>query len=163
MEPLDDISIQMLSPDASHVTEQISYAIWGSIATSCKAFDKVKINLHSDTNRVFIEVRLRWWAKIKRLEPFRRFWIKRAEAAAQEYVPNGWRLLVYYEKESTDRSDQRHDRPEGQDSGNASSGNGYWHGGRSIEHETNMQGATATDRGDAIEGRWGFSKADRRP
>lgn len=95
------------------VSEQVSYAIWGSVVSSCKAFGKVRLNIHAETNRVFVEIELRWWAKVKKLEPFRRFWLKRAEKNAQEYVPNGWRLLVYYAKKSNGGIDSSSKRSTG--------------------------------------------------
>lgn len=119
MEIFDDISMSLMSPDASLVTEQISYCIWGSVSTSCKAFDNVKLSIYPDSNRIFVEIKLRWWAKLEKLEPFRRFWLKRAESASKEFIPKGWKVLIYYEKRNNEGSDEVRGGPkdeEGSDS-----------------------------------------------
>ena len=150
--------MSLMSPDTSLVSDQISYAVWGAVVTSCKAFGRVKLNVHAETNRIFAEIELRWWARMKRLEPFRRFWIKRAEKAAKEYVPNGWRLLVYYAKESNGSDDKRSEGRQNKvtadpnmrhDDRAERSGGGF----KSIQ-----EGAAATSGGDEIEGRWYFNK-----
>jgi hypothetical protein len=78
------------------MTEQMAYSLWGAVVTTTKAFEKAEVRLDANISRVFIAVRVRWWARFDRMKPLREFWIKRAETRAREYLPTGWRLLVYY-------------------------------------------------------------------
>ena len=80
----------------STMTEQMAYSLWGAVITTTKAFEKAEVRLDANISRVFIAVRVRWWARFDRMQPLREFWIKRAEARAREFLPTGWRLLVYY-------------------------------------------------------------------
>jgi hypothetical protein len=77
--------------------EQISYAIWGAAVTATRAFEHVGMKIDSNTNRVFVSIRLRWWAKPKRFKPLHDAWLKRAEKRCKEQTPQGWKLLVYFE------------------------------------------------------------------
>ena len=160
-QPIDSLAMSMMSADVNHVAEQISYCIWGAIATSSKSFGKVTLNIHPDTNRIFASVELRWWAKYKRLEPFRRFWLKRAESSAKEYIPNGWRLLVYYAKESNDGSDPLDLRSKSEDSDNPSNRLGSRDGGIGQRAETTRSRVEEPGRGNDVEGKWPFSKGRR--
>jgi hypothetical protein len=71
--------------------------IYGSIVTTTKAFNGVEIKIDPQTQRIFAKVRLRWWAKIKRMNRLRRYWITKAEKESLKFVPVGFKLLIYYE------------------------------------------------------------------
>lgn len=84
----------------SEASEITSYAIWGAAVTATRAFDKVVVKIDPNTARIFVAINLRWWSKLKKLEPLRKVWLKRAEARCKQQIPDGWKLLVYYSKES---------------------------------------------------------------
>lgn len=79
------------------MNEQLSYMIWGAVATTTRAFLKTEIRVEANIQRIFVSVTLRPWSRTKRLGKLHAIWLKRAEARAAEYLPKGWRLLVYYE------------------------------------------------------------------
>lgn len=82
---------------AAGMNEQMSYAILGAVATTTRAFGDLRLKIDVATQRVFVSVVLRRWAKYKRFKVLRDFWIKKAEARAVAYLPQAWRILVYYE------------------------------------------------------------------
>lgn len=81
--------------DASEMT---SYAIWGAAVTTTRAFESVKMQVDPMTQRIFVGITLRWWAKAKRLKLLHDSWLKRAEARCCDQLPEGWKLLIYYVK-----------------------------------------------------------------
>jgi len=80
--------------------EQVSYLIWGAVVTTTKAFAKVEIKIDSNSNRIFISIGLRWWAKFKRFELLRKYWLAKAERRASKHVMNNWKSLIYYKEVS---------------------------------------------------------------
>lgn len=94
-EKVNDFVFRLLSTPGS-MNDQLAYLIWGSVVTTTRAFSKVTININLETQRVFVAVSVRWWAKYDKFKKMRAFWLKRAEANAAKYMPNGWRLLVYF-------------------------------------------------------------------
>ena len=99
MDLRDEVEFMLDVATSGNMTEMVSYMIFGSVVTTTKAFESVKVNIDPKTNRVFIPIKLRWWARFKRMEPLRVRWIKQAEANAIKYVPEGWKTLIYYVKE----------------------------------------------------------------
>jgi hypothetical protein len=93
---MNDVSDKISSAD--EMVEQMSFMIFGAVVTTTKAFGDVEIKLNSESQRVFISITLRWFARIKRLESFRKYWLAKAERRAQKYVPKGWRMLCYYKQ-----------------------------------------------------------------
>lgn len=85
------------------MNEQISYAIWGAVATATKAFSKAEIRIDANIQRIFVAITLKPWARSQRIRVLHDAWLKRAEARAKEFVPNAWRLLVYYEQPNRTR------------------------------------------------------------
>lgn len=79
------------------MVELTTEMIWGAVVTTTRAFDKVTIRIDPATSRVFISIKLRWWAKWKRAELLRKIWLARAEQRCKPHVPEGWRTLIYYE------------------------------------------------------------------
>lgn len=77
--------------------EMTNYAIWGAVVTATRAFDVVSLKVDPATCRIFVSIKLRWWAKFKRGEVLRKIWLVRAEQRCKEHVPEGWRLLLYYD------------------------------------------------------------------
>ena len=82
------------------MTEILSHNIWGAAVTTTRAFEKVVLKVDTNTNRIFISVQLRWWARFKRFDLLKKAWLTRAEQRVKEQVPEGWKFLIYYEKES---------------------------------------------------------------
>lgn len=78
-------------------TEMVSYMIWGAAITTTRAFEGATLKIDPNTNRVFVSIRLRWWAKFGKFKPLRDAWLARAERRCKEHTPEGWRVLVYYE------------------------------------------------------------------
>lgn len=79
-------------------SEMTSYAIWGAAVTATRAFDKVTVKIDPNTVRIFIAIELRWWARFKKFETLQRVWLARAEKRCKEFAPDGWKLLVYYDR-----------------------------------------------------------------
>jgi hypothetical protein len=80
--------------------EMQGYAILGAAMTATRAFDKVSLKIDANTQRIFVAITLRWWAKYKKMEKLRQAWLGRAERRCRECLPEGWRLLVYYDRGS---------------------------------------------------------------
>ena len=81
--------------------EQVSFNIWGAAATTTRAFQKVVIKVDGKTQRIFVTIYLRWWAKMKykRFNLIREIWLRRASKRVKKQVPHGWNSLVYYAQE----------------------------------------------------------------
>ena len=80
------------------MTEMVSYNIWGAAVTTTRAFEKVTLKIDTNTSRVFVSVKLRWWATFKKMEPLQHAWLVRCEKRVIEHLPTGWKCLVYYER-----------------------------------------------------------------
>ena len=93
---MNNVSDKISSSD--EMVEQIGYMIFGAVATTTKAFGDVEIKFNSDSHRIFIAISLRWFAKAKRLETFRKYWLAKAERRVEKHVPKGWRVLLYYKQ-----------------------------------------------------------------
>lgn len=92
---VDEFVFKLMS-SASAMDEQLAYLIWGSVVTSTRAYESVSININVEVQRVFVAVQLRWWARFKKFDKIKEIWLRRAQERAAKYIPDGWRLLVYY-------------------------------------------------------------------
>jgi hypothetical protein len=81
--------------EAAEIT---SYAIWGAAVTATRAFEKVAVKIDPNTARIFVSIELRWWARFKRFALLQSAWLKRAEKRCKEHTPDGFKILVYYDK-----------------------------------------------------------------
>ena len=90
--------VAQISSGGFQAAEHMSYAIWGAAVTATRAFDKVTLKIDPNTQRIFVAIRVRWWARYKKFKPLRDAWLRRAEKRCQEQLPENWKLLVYYEK-----------------------------------------------------------------
>lgn len=93
---INNVSDKISSSD--EMVEQMGYMIFGAVATTTKAFGNVEIKFNADSQRIFIAISLRWFAKHKKLETFRKYWLAKAERRAEKYIPKGWRPLIYYKQ-----------------------------------------------------------------
>ena len=84
---------------AHNMTETVSYGIYGAVVTTTRAFEKVTLKLDANTNRIFVAIRLRWWAKYGKFKPLQDAWLRIAEKRTKEYVPSGWKILIYYSRD----------------------------------------------------------------
>lgn len=82
----------------SEMVNMLSYAIWGAAVTTTRAFDKVTLKIDADTSRIFVTIQLRWWAKFKKFELLHEAWLRRARKRVEEQTPEGWKVLVYYDR-----------------------------------------------------------------
>jgi len=82
--------------DSGQAAEQIAYLIWGAVVSTTMAFGKVEIRIDPKTQRVFLAIELRRWARIKKMELFRRYWLAKADRKCSPFVPTGWKKLLYY-------------------------------------------------------------------
>lgn len=82
------------------MSEMLSHNIWGAAVTTTRAFEKVTLKVDTNSNRIFVSIQLRWWARYKRFDLLKRLWLKRAEDRVKEQVPEGFKSLVYYDKGS---------------------------------------------------------------
>ena len=76
---------------------RVSYMIWGAAVTATRAFESVSIRVDPVTNRVFVKIKLRWFARSKKFQKLHDAWLARAERRCKEQLPENWRMLVYYE------------------------------------------------------------------
>lgn len=100
---VEESLFQHAALSVSDMSEQIAYALWGAVITTTKGFEKVEVRMDANISRIFVAVRVRWWARFERMRPLREFWIRRAEIKARQYLPTGWRLLVYYGEPGADQ------------------------------------------------------------
>lgn len=82
----------------SEMVNMLSYAIWGAAVTTTRAFDKVTLKIDADTSRIFVTIKLRWWAQFDKFKPLQEAWLNRARRRVEEQVPEGWKVLVYYDR-----------------------------------------------------------------
>lgn len=88
----------------SGMNEQIAYAVWGAVVTATKAFLKTEVKIDVATQRLFVVITLRRFARSQRLALFHKAWLTKAETRARGYLPQGWRLLIYYERHDSNPS-----------------------------------------------------------
>lgn len=94
---VNSMMTQMVKESPFTMNETTAYTIWGAVVITTRAFGKVEIKINSDINRIFLKVNLRRWGKL--MPKFvKRYWLRKAEARALEFIPQGWRCLVYYDK-----------------------------------------------------------------
>lgn len=81
----------------------LNYYVWGAVVTITPSFRYVIINVEPEIQRVFIKVKLRWYARINWLF-FRNFmewqrerWRSLAQRAVEKHIPMGYKVLVYYD------------------------------------------------------------------
>lgn len=84
--------------DADGMVEQMTYMMFGSVVTTTKGFENVEIKLDAESQRVFICVTVRWFARMKRMEAVRKYWLAKAERRVKKYIPYGWKVLIYYKQ-----------------------------------------------------------------
>lgn len=84
---------------STDMVEMLNYVIWGAAVTTTRAFGLVKLNVDSNSNRIFVAIKLRWWARHKKFAKLHGAWLARAETRCKQHIPTGWKLLVYYERE----------------------------------------------------------------
>jgi hypothetical protein len=94
-----DIETELNLATSDTMVEQVSYEIWATVVSCARAFGKVEVKIHGKTQRIFIAVHLRWWAK-KVTKKIQDAWIYRAEQKVKDHVPRGWNAVIYYKKES---------------------------------------------------------------
>jgi hypothetical protein len=80
------------------MSEMLSYAIWGAVVTATRAFEKVTLRVDTNTNRIFVSIRLRWWAKFDKFKRIQDAWLLRAEERCKPHVPENFKLLIYYDR-----------------------------------------------------------------
>lgn len=88
---------QMFSGPTDMV-EMLNYTIWGSVVTTTRAFGLVKLKVDTNANRIYVAIKLRWWADVMRFEKLHRAWLIRAEDRCKKHIPDGWRVVVYYDR-----------------------------------------------------------------
>lgn len=87
--------------------ESTNYYIWGGAATVTSAFGLISVTVSPEVRRVFVKVKLRWYGNLNlrwlRLKGFfdwqRERWRSQAQRNCEEFVPNGYILMVYYDNE----------------------------------------------------------------
>ena len=80
------------------MANQAAELVWGSVATTTRAFEKVEVKIDPGSRRVFLSISLRWWARHKRFELFRKYWMAKAERRSKPFIPSGWKPLIYYKE-----------------------------------------------------------------
>jgi len=79
-------------------TDEVSYMIWAAAVSTTRAFDKVSLKVDPNSNRIFVAIKLRWWAKFQKFKILHDSWLRIAEGRCKEVTPDGFKLLVYYDK-----------------------------------------------------------------
>jgi len=97
IDEMNDISDELSTSD--NMVEQMMFMLFGAISTTTKAFGEVEMKLDANSNRIFVAINLRWFAKNKKLESFRKYWLAKAERRAEKFIPKGWKILIYYKQE----------------------------------------------------------------
>lgn len=80
------------------MVEQVTYLMYGAVVTSTKAYKGAEIKIDPNTQMIFVKIKVRWWAKFKKFEKIRRYLLNKTEESVSKFVPQGFRLLVYYEE-----------------------------------------------------------------
>ena len=83
--------------NSGDMVEQVSYFIFGAVVTTTRGFSKVKINISEETKIIFIKINLKWIVNNKRMKKVHAIWLANAESNIKEYVPDGYRTVIYYE------------------------------------------------------------------
>lgn len=78
----------------------IAQNIFGACVTTTRGFEKVSVKIDPNGRRIFAAIKLKWVFKFKKFERLTDFWLKRAEEKCKDFVPDTWRLLVYYDRRS---------------------------------------------------------------
>lgn len=89
-----EAALHQVSP--TDEASKVSYFIWGAAVTTTRAFENVQLRVDPDSNRVFVKVKLRWFAKSAKFKMLHNAWLARAERRCREHLPEGWKLLIYY-------------------------------------------------------------------
>ncbi len=102
-ERIDFFENALATVSSNEQIEQVNYMIWGSVATISKAFDNIEVRAESSAMMIIVKIRLRWFAKknwlLKGFMDWQREqWRKEAIEVCSEFIPNGYRLFLYYEK-----------------------------------------------------------------
>jgi len=84
------------------VVKQVTYLIWGAVVSTTRAFGRVKIKIDPETQRVFLAIELRWWARSNRLLKIHKYWLAKAERKCKPHIPAGWKSLFYYRRGNDD-------------------------------------------------------------
>lgn len=94
----DELELPDGFSELTDMQQRVSYMIFGSVLTSTRAIRGVKIDVISKTNLVIAKVKFGGFFKWRLFRPLHLVWLRRAEMAAAEHVPRGWRLLVCYDQ-----------------------------------------------------------------
>lgn len=89
-----DVELQ----DSTGMVELMAQNIFSAIVTTTKAFGEIKITFDEKTQIIFAKIDLRWFATSKKLTKLHDYWLVKAERRAKNYIPKGWRLVVYYDR-----------------------------------------------------------------
>ena len=84
---------------------QVNYNIFCSVAAITKGFGHIEVRAEPSAMMIIVKIRLRWFVKRNWfLRGFmnwqRKQWYIEAIEKCSEYVPDGYRLLLYYEKKN---------------------------------------------------------------
>ena len=81
---------------SDQMVDQVAFIIWSSVVSTTIAFNKVEVKFDSDNQRIFISINLKWWARIRKFEILRKYWLAKAERRGGPHIPSGWKSLFYY-------------------------------------------------------------------
>jgi hypothetical protein len=101
---MDEIEQKMMFEtqisSSSRMGDELSYMIWASVVVTSKAFGSVEMKVIPERCFILIKIYLRWWATFKKMDTLREHWLSKAEKSVQHLIPNGWRVLIYYARDS---------------------------------------------------------------
>ena len=91
--------------------QQVNYFIFSAVVTVSSAFGNVSVRVEPNVDIIVVKINLRWLARRKlkwlRLHNFmewqREQWRLEAIEKCKEFVPNGFRLWLYYERDKNGR------------------------------------------------------------
>lgn len=86
-------------------SSQLNFLIWGSVAIVTKAFGFIEVRVEPSAYMVIVKIKFRWFGKLNlrwlHLKGFmdwqRKQWKNEAIGNCKQYIPNGYRLMLYYE------------------------------------------------------------------
>lgn len=96
---IEDLELPDGFDELTDMQQRVSFMIFGAVVTATRAFRSVKIDVVPKTNLVIAKVRLGGFFRWRIFKLLHLVWLRRAELAAVEHVPKGWRLLVCYDKQ----------------------------------------------------------------
>ena len=94
----EELENQLNMATSHDMVEKVTYTIWGSIMVVSKSFRKCQIKIDPMSQRIFAKITLSRWGNFWSSKKVKDRWLKDAYKQTEEFVPSGFKLLIYYER-----------------------------------------------------------------